>query len=43
MGMIIGFVAARIFRPTIVAGSLIVGLANNLTLSIHIYQESEKN
>jgi hypothetical protein len=44
MGLISGFGAAGISRPTIVAGLLIVGLADNLTdsLSIHIYQESEK-
>ena len=43
MGLIIGFGAAGISKPTIVAGLLIVGLADNLTdsLSIHIYQESE--
>lgn len=42
--MIIGFVAAGISRPTIVAELLIVGLADNQTdsLSIYIYQESEK-
>ena len=44
VGLIVGFGAAEISRPTIVAGLLIVGLADNLTdsLSIHIYQESEK-
>lgn len=44
MGMIIGFGAAGISKPTIIAGLLIVGLADNLTdsLSIHIYQESER-
>lgn len=44
MGMIIGFGAGGISRSTIVAGLLIVGLADNLTdsLSIHIYQESER-
>ena len=44
MGMIIGFGAASISKPTIVAGLLIVGLADNVTdsLSIHIYQESER-
>jgi Flp pilus assembly protein TadB len=44
MGMIIGFAAGGISRPTIVAGLLIVGLADNVTdsLSIHIYQESER-
>lgn len=41
IGLIIGFGAAGIPRPTIVAGLLIVGLADNLTdsLSMHIYQE----
>jgi len=44
MGMIIGFGAASISKPTIIAGLLIVGLADNVTdsLSIHIYQESER-
>jgi len=44
MGLIAGFGAAGISRPTIVAGLLIVGIADNMTdsLSIHIYQESEK-
>ncbi|MGB8277717.1 MAG: hypothetical protein WCF20_07285 [Methylovirgula sp.] len=44
VGLIIGFGAAEISKPTIIAGLLIVGLADNLTdsLSIHIYQESEK-
>ena len=44
MGMIIGFGAANISKPTIVAGLFIVGLADNVTdsLSIHIYQESER-
>jgi hypothetical protein len=44
MGMIVGFGTAGVSRPTIIAGLLIVGLADNLTdsLSIHIYQESEK-
>jgi hypothetical protein len=43
-GLIIGFGAAGISKPTIIAGLLIVGLADNLTdsLSIHVYQESEK-
>lgn len=43
-GLIIGFGAAGISRPTIVAGLLIFGLADNVTdaLSIHIYQELEK-
>jgi hypothetical protein len=43
IGLIIGFGAAGISKPTIIAGLLIVGLADNLTdsLSIHIYQESE--
>lgn len=31
MGLIIGFGAAGISKPTIVAGLLIVGLADNLT------------
>jgi VIT1/CCC1 family predicted Fe2+/Mn2+ transporter len=44
VGLIAGFGAAEIAKPMIVAGLLIVGLADNLTdsLSIHIYQESEK-
>ena len=44
IGLIIGFSAAGIAKPTIIAGLLIVGLADNLTdsLSIHIYQESER-
>jgi len=44
VGLIIGFGAAEFSKPTIIAGLLIVGLADNLTdsLSIHIYQESEK-
>ena len=44
VGLIIGFGAAGISKPTIIAGLLIIGLAYNLTdsLSIHIYQESEK-
>ncbi len=43
IGLIIGFGAAGITKPTIIAGLLVVGLADNLTdsLSIHIYQESE--
>jgi hypothetical protein len=44
IGLIIGFGAAGISKTTIIAGLLIVGVADNLTdsLSIHIYQESEK-
>ena len=44
MGIIIGFGVASISKPTIIAGLLIVGLADNVTdsLSIHIYQESER-
>jgi len=44
IGLIIGFGAAGISKPAILAGLLIVGLADNLTdsLSIHVYQESEK-
>jgi hypothetical protein len=44
MGMIIGFGAASISKSTIIAGLLVVGLADNVTdsLSIHIYQESER-
>jgi hypothetical protein len=44
VGLIIGFGAAGISKPAIVAGLSTVGLADNLTdsLSIHIYQESEK-
>jgi hypothetical protein len=44
MGMIVGFGTAGVSSPTIIAGLLIVGLADNLTdsLSIHIYQESER-
>ena len=44
IGLIVGFGAADISKPTIIAGLLIVGLADNLTnsLSIHIYQESEQ-
>jgi hypothetical protein len=44
MGVTIGFGAGGISKSTIIAGLLIVGLADNLTdsLSIHIYQESER-
>jgi len=44
VGLIFGFGAAEFSKPTIIAGLLIAGLADNLTdsLSIHIYQESEK-
>ena len=44
MGVIIGFGAGAISKSPIIAGLLIVGLADNLTdsLSIHIYQESER-
>jgi hypothetical protein len=44
IGLIIGFGAAGIAKPSVIAGLLIVGLADNLTdsLSIHIYQESER-
>lgn len=44
MGLIIGFDAVTATRATILAGLLIVALADNLTdsLSIHIYQESER-
>jgi hypothetical protein len=44
IGLIIGFAAAGIAKPTIIAGLLVVGLADNLTdsLSIHIYQEAER-
>ena len=44
IGLIIGFGAAGIAKPSMIAGLLIVGLADNLTnsLSIHIYQESER-
>jgi ABC-type molybdate transport system permease subunit len=44
MGMIIGFAAGGISKPTIIAGLLVVGVADNVTdsLSIHIYQESER-
>jgi hypothetical protein len=44
MGVIIGFGVAGISKSTIIAGLLIVGLADNVTdsLSIHIYQESER-
>ena len=44
VGLIVGFGAANIAKPTIVAGLLIVGLADNVTdsLSIHIYQELER-
>jgi VIT1/CCC1 family predicted Fe2+/Mn2+ transporter len=44
IGLIIGFGAAGVPRPTILAGLLIIALADNLTdsLSIHIYQESER-
>jgi len=44
MGMIVGFGAASVAKPTIITGLLIVGLADNVTdsLSIHIYQESER-
>ena len=45
MGVIIGFGAGGISKSTIIAGLLIVGLADNLTdsLSIHIYRESENS
>jgi hypothetical protein len=44
ISLIIGFGAAGIPKTAIVAALLIIGLADNLTdsLSIHIYQESEK-
>jgi VIT1/CCC1 family predicted Fe2+/Mn2+ transporter len=44
IGLIIGFGAAGISKSAIMAGLLIVGVADNLTdsLSIHIYQESER-
>jgi len=44
VGLIIGFGTAEIPKSAIVAGLLIIGLADNLTdsLSIHIYQESER-
>ncbi len=44
MGMIVGFGTASVSKPTIIAGLLLVGLADNVTdsLSIHIYQESER-
>jgi|SRR3974390_1325620 len=44
IGLIIGLGTVGISTPTIIAGLLIVGLADNLTdsLSIHVYQESEK-
>ena len=43
VGLITGFQAAGISKSTILAGLLIVGIADNLTdsLSIHVYQESE--
>ena len=44
IGLIVGLGTAGISTPTIIGGLLIVGLADNLTdsLSIHVYQESEK-
>jgi hypothetical protein len=44
MGLIIGFDAVTSTKATILAGLLIVALADNLTdsLSMHIYQESER-
>lgn len=44
MGLIIGLDAASATRPTIVAGLLVVALADNLTdsLGVHVYQESER-
>lgn len=44
IGLIVGFGAAGISKASIVAGLLIIGIADNLTdsLSIHVYQESEK-
>jgi hypothetical protein len=44
VGLIVGFGAAGISKATVVAGLLIVGIADNLTdsLSIHVYQESER-
>ena len=44
MGVTVGFGAAGMSKTTIIAGLLIVGLADNLTdsLSIHIYQKSER-
>jgi len=43
VGLITGFGAAGMSRTTLLAGLLILGLADNLTdsLSIHIYQEAE--
>jgi len=44
MGLIIGFDAITATKATMLAGLLIVALADNLTdsLSIHIYQESDR-
>lgn len=44
IGLIIGLDAATATRATILAGLLIVAIADNLTdsLSVHIYQEAER-
>lgn len=44
MALIVGFSAAGASLPPIIAGLLIVGVADNVTdsLSIHIYQESDR-
>jgi VIT1/CCC1 family predicted Fe2+/Mn2+ transporter len=44
MALIVGLDAATAAKTTVVAGLLIIGVADNLTdsLSVHIYQESEK-
>lgn len=44
MGLIAGFDAATLAKPTIVISLLLFGIADNLTdsLSVHIYQESER-
>ncbi|MGE5102665.1 MAG: hypothetical protein ACM3SX_21970 [Deltaproteobacteria bacterium] len=44
IGLIIGLDAATATRATILAGLLIIAIADNLTdsLSVHIYQEAER-
>ncbi|MGB7542775.1 MAG: hypothetical protein WBM28_12265 [Burkholderiales bacterium] len=44
MSLIVGFDAATATKATMLAGLLIVAVADNLTdsLSIHVYQESER-
>jgi len=43
IGLVVGFASTRTSRATLIAGLLIVGIADNLTdsLSVHLYQEAE--